>query len=187
MFSLLFQPLTASVWEDFVELFGKNGACGGCWCMWWRLQRKEFEIQKGEGNKTAIKKLVDNNESPGILAYLDGKVIGWCAVAPREHYPRMEKSRTLKRIDDKKVWSITCLFIKKEFRRKGMSTEIVKGAVNFSKNMGAKIIEAYPVIPANNNIASVFAWTGLPSTFVNAGFEEVARPSLGRIIMRYYV
>src|SRR6185437_5087682 len=95
---LKFQPLTPERWGDLESLFGARGACGGCWCMLWRLKRSEFEKQKGDKNKAALKAVVDSGEAPGILAYANGGAIGWCAVAPRETYPALDRSRVLKRI-----------------------------------------------------------------------------------------
>jgi hypothetical protein len=101
-----YHSLTPDRWGDLEELFGARGACGGCWCMLWRLKRSEFEKQKGAQNKAAFKAVVDSGEAPGILAYANGSPIGWCALAPRETYPSLGRSRVLKRIDYKPVWSI---------------------------------------------------------------------------------
>src|SRR5215470_11672322 len=114
-------PLTPDRWDDFETLFGARGACGGCWCMLWRLSRSEFEQNKGEGNREAMKQLVEADELPGLLGYLDDEPVGWCAVAPRESYPALERSRILKKIDDTPVWSISCLFVHKNHRKKGVS------------------------------------------------------------------
>jgi len=83
---LEFYPLKIERWGDFEKLFGKRGACGGCWCMWWRLKRSEFERQKGDGNKQAMKRIVASGEVPGIFAYAGGEAVAWCSVAPRENY-----------------------------------------------------------------------------------------------------
>jgi hypothetical protein len=139
--------LDNSIWNDFEELFGEKGACGGCWCMSWRLKKSEFEVQKGSGNKNAMKNLVEKNEVIGVLAYVDDKPIGWCAVAPRDKYIRLENSRVFKRIDDELVWSITCLYLSKSFRRKGVSSELIKAAVNYCRLNEVKIVEAYPTVP----------------------------------------
>ena len=85
-------PLTEARWHDFEQLFGKNGACGGCWCMLWRLPRKQFDSQKGDGNRKAMKAIVASGASPGLLGYLDGRPVGWCAVAPRENYLALRAS-----------------------------------------------------------------------------------------------
>ena len=185
--NLTFKPLDEKAWSDFEILFGKRGACGGCWCMSWRLKTSEFEKQKGAGNKKAMRSLVQKNEQIGIIAYMDKKPIGWCAVAPRETFIRLDNSRVLKRIDDEPVWSITCFFITKEFRRKGLSTELLNGVINFCKKKKVKILEGYPIVPYNKNIPAAFAWTGIPISFEKAGFKEVERRSKSRPIMRYYL
>ena len=182
-----FYPLRKNNWKDFEILFGERGACGGCWCMSWLLPKKEFDANKGAGNKRKMKKLVDGNFEPGILAYFNNEPVGWCAIAPRENYIRLENSRVLKRIDEEVVWSIPCFFIKKEFRRKGLSSEILKAATEFCKSKGVKIVEGYPAEPYSNNIPAAFAWTGFPSSFRKAGFKEVVRRSKSRPIMRYYI
>lgn len=94
-FNLKIYPLDHTRWEDFELLFGERGACGGCWCMSWRLKKSEFELGKGEHNKYSMRDIVYRNKPVGVLAYIDDKPIGWCAVAPREVYKRLEKSRVL--------------------------------------------------------------------------------------------
>jgi len=184
---LEFHPLTLERWKDLETLFGERGACGGCWCMWWRLKRSDFERQKGKKNKAALKKIVRSGQTPGILAYAKGKPIAWCSVGPRETYPALERSRVLKRIDDKPVWSVVCFFVAKPFRKKGVSFETLRAVVDFAKKSGAKIVEGYPIEPKKSRWPDAFVWTGLPSTFLKAGFKEVHRGSPTRPIMRYFV
>ena len=180
-------PLTPERWADLEELFGENGACGGCWCMWWRLKRSEFERQKGEGNRKALKKIVDSARIPGILAYTKSQPIAWCSVAPRETYPTLERSRTLKRVDDKPVWSVVCFFVARPFRRKGVTTKLLRATIDYVSGQGGKILEGYPVEPKKAKIADTFAYTGLASTFRKAGFVEVLRRSETRPMMRYMI
>ena len=184
---LEFHPLTLERWKDLETLFGERGACGGCWCMWWRLKRSDFERQKGKKNKAALKKIVRSGQTPGILAYVKGKPIAWCSVGPRETYPALERSRVLKRIDDKPVWSVVCFFVAKPFRKKGVSFETLSAVVDFAKKSGAKIVEGYPIEYKKGRWPDAFVWTGLPSTFLKAGFKEVHRGSPTRPIMRYFV
>ena len=179
-----YHSLTPDRWGDLEELFGARGACGGCWCMLWRLKRSEFEKQKGAQNKAAFKAVVDSGEAPGILAYANGSPIGWCALAPRETYPALDRSRVLKRIDDKPVWSIVCLFIARPYRRKGVSVELLKAASEYVRHRGGKIVEGYPVEPRKDDMPDVFAWTGIASAFRKAGFVECERGSDARPIMR---
>lgn len=185
--TLTFKPLTPRYWKDFEKLFGARGACGGCWCMFWRLKRSDFEKQKGEGNRCAIKSIVDGGEAPGLLAYLDRQPVGWCAVAPRICYPGLDRSHVLKRIDNQPVWSISCLFVAKHARRSGVSSALLKAAVQYVRKRGGTIVEGYPVEPKKDVMPDVFAFTGLASAFLRAGFTEHLRRSETRPIMRYQI
>jgi GNAT superfamily N-acetyltransferase len=191
---LKFHPLTPGRWADFEKLFGERGACGGCWCMFMRLPRAVFEQQKGLPNKKALHTLVKSNEAPGLLAYANGEAVGWCSVAPRSHFSALERSRILQPVDDQPVWSVTCFFIAKRFRRQGVTVELLKAAIAYVKKRGGKILEGYPVEPASTSSAGAkkmqpdtFMWTGLASAFRQAGFEECARRSETRPIMRYCI
>ncbi len=178
-----FHPLTPERWQDFETLFGERGACGGCWCMAWRLTGKQFDEQKGAPNKKAMKAIVARGDQPGVLAYVGGQAVGWCSVAPRETFIRLESSRVLKPIDDKSVWSISCFFIAKEHRRKGLSVKLLKAAIEFVRRQGGKIIEGYPNEPKKDQ-PDVFMWTGLAASFIKAGFKEADRRG-SRPIFRY--
>lgn len=185
--NLKFYPVTVKRWKDLESLFGERGACGGCWCMWWRLSRSEFNKKKGLGNKKALKKIVDSGEIPVILAYAGGEPIGWCSVAPREVFSTLERSRILKRVDEKPVWSVVCFFVAKPFRRKGVTVALLKASIEYAKRHGAKIVEGYPVDSKTTKTPDVFAYTGLASAFRKAGFVEVLRRSETRPIMRYLI
>jgi GNAT superfamily N-acetyltransferase len=185
--NLSFKELRKESWKDFETLFGEKGACGGCWCMYWRLRNKEFENQKGEGNKRAMKNLANKNEQIGIIMYLNNEPIGWCSFAPREDFTRLANSKILKPVDDKPVWSITCFFIDKNFRRQGYSVKMLKGVIGYCKKRKVRILEGYPVEPKKNKMPPAFAWTGIAAAFSQAGFKEVARRSETRPVMRYRI
>jgi GNAT superfamily N-acetyltransferase len=180
-----YHTVNAERWEDLEALFGPRGACGGCWCMWWRLARSQFQRQKGEGNKHSFRQIIEGGEGPGLLAYAGGQPVGWCAVAPRQAYPVLERSRILKRVDDQPVWSVVCFFVKKPFRGKGLTVGLLRAAVAYAEQHGATIVEGYPVEPKSSPMPAVFAYTGLASAFRKAGFVEVLRRSETRPIMRY--
>lgn len=181
---LQFLELTGNTWPSLETLFGEKGACGGCWCMTWRLKSKDYERLKGAGNKRAFKRLATSGHSLGIIATIAGDPVAWCSVSPRDELVRLENSRILSRIDENPVWSITCLFIKKEYRRKGLSAKLISAAADYAKSKGATIVEGYPVLPKKQPIPDVFAFTGVASAFLEAGFVEVARRSPTRPIMR---
>ncbi|MDT8320606.1 MAG: GNAT family N-acetyltransferase [Xanthomonadales bacterium] len=182
---LCVHPLTADRWADFEALFGSRGACGGCWCMTPRLPRAEYERNKGEGNRRAMKAAVGRGEIPGILGYLGDKAVAWCSLGPREHFSWLARSRIFQPVDDRPVWSIVCFFIDKEHRRQGLSVQMIEAACTFAAEQGAQCVEAYPVEPKKSPMPPVFAHTGLAAAFLPAGFREVARRSETRPIMRY--
>ena len=165
-------------------LFGENGACGGCWCMWFRLTNKEFEAAKGDGNREAMKALVEAGEEPGILAYVDGEPAGWCALAPRPSYGRLARSRILKPVDEAPVWSVVCFFVDRRFRGRGLTIGLLEAAAEHARRKGGTLLEGYPVEPRKERAPAVFMYHGSAAAFARAGFSEVARRSETRPIMR---
>lgn len=183
-----FKPLTPDTWKDFEVLFGENGACAGCWCMYWMMRRKEYDEKRKDGRtKTAMKKIVKTGIVPGLIAYDDNTPAGWIAIQPREKYPVLANSKILSPVDDEAVWSITCFFVHKNFRNKGLSVQLINEAVKFAKKNKAKIIEGYPVETKNDKAAPAFIWTGTASAFIQSGFTEVERRSATRPIMRKFI
>lgn len=178
-------PATPDRWEDLEGLFGPRGACAGCWCQYWRVQAGEFEAGKGEANREALRRQVRGGETPGLLAYLGGEGAGWCAVGPRERYPRLARSRILRPVDAEPVWSVVCLFVARSHRRKGVSVALLRGATEWAAARGARVVEGYPVEPREGRMPDAFAWTGTAAAFRKAGFREVARRSETRPIMRW--
>jgi len=185
--SYKFFPVTKNNWKDFEQLFGEKGACAGCWCMYWRVKSSVWEKQKGDKNKRSMKKIIFSGTIPGIIAYYNNEPVGWCSVALREEFSRLENSRILNPVDEKPVWSVVCFFINKKYRKKGLSVALLNAAKNFVKSSGGKILEGYPIEPKQDKMPDVFAWTGISAAFQSAGFKEVARRSETRPIMRYYL
>ena len=181
-----YHPLTCDRWGDFEELFGSRGACGGCWCMFWRLTRKEFNAGKGEGNRAAMKALVESGDIPGLLGYLGGRPVGWCSLAPRGQFPALARSRVLRPVDDQPCWSVSCLFVHRAYRNQGVAGLLLAAAVDYLKDKGVRFLEGYPVEPwVGKPMPAAFAWTGIPKVFAANGFVEVARRSPTRPIMRF--
>jgi GNAT superfamily N-acetyltransferase len=163
---------------------GEKGGCGGCWCMLFRLSAKEFASNKYDGNRDMMRKIVSEAKPTGLIAIYQGKAVGWIALAPREDYIKIEKSRTLKRIDDKPVWSITCFFIKKEFRRMGLSQKMIEAVIEYAGKNKIKTLEAYPVIPYADKTPPPFLWIGVLSAFTRNGFVIVQRNGKSKTIVR---
>ncbi len=182
--SLTFEELTAATWKKYETLMGEKGGCGNCWCMFFRLPYKEFQANKPGGNKILAKKLVNKGKPVGLIASLGEEPVGWIALAPREDYMKLENSRSFKPIDDKPVWSITCFFVKKEYRHQGLSNQLIKGAVAFARKKKIKVLEAYPAIPYAENVPHPFLWVGVLSSFKKNGFEVVRQSSKSRAMVR---
>ncbi|MEO1328160.1 MAG: GNAT family N-acetyltransferase [Pseudomonadota bacterium] len=177
-------PLTPERWPDLEDLFGARGASGGCWCMLWRLRKKDWTAGKGDANRDALRARVQTAPPPGVLGCLDGRAVGWCSVAPRAEFTGLAGSRILSPVDDRPVWSVTCFFFRAGFRRKGLSVPLLNAAADLARDHGAEIVEGYPIDPGEAKYAASFAWTGFRRTFEAAGFREVARRSEKRPIMR---
>ena len=183
---LSFQPLKRDLWTDLEELFGSNGACAGCWCMYWKLRGREFGENAGDPARQMQKQIVDSGTSPGLLTYSEGYPVGWIALEPRGQYPRLAHSPRLKPVDDKDVWSITCFFVEKKHRRIGLTVEMLAAAIDYVKKKGGKILEGYPVDTKDSEAPSEM-FTGSASAFRQAGFKEVARRAANRPIFRYVI
>ena len=184
---LQFQPLTPDRWRDFETLFGPSGAFSGCWCMWWRLTRTEFNRRSADERKSGMKSVVDSGEAPGIVAYVDGQPAGWCSVAPRERFGSLERSHTLKRLDKRPVWSVVCFFVGRPFRGRGVMGGLLRAAVDYARQQGADVVEGYPVEGKGNLPGGTKAYVGIASAFRQAGFVEVGHPAPDRRVMRYYI
>lgn len=183
-------PATAERWDDLEALFGRSGAAGGCWCMFWRLDRANFKKMKGEGTRGVLKAMTLNNEVPGVLAYDGSRAVGWCSIGPREDFAALENSRLLKRIDDQPVWSIVCFFVSKDYRGQGVSRALLAGAVQYALSKGAAIVESYPIdlqseLLAGQRLTGYSGYMGIASVFRSLGFVECARVSGTQRIMRY--
>jgi len=178
-----FAPLTPDRWDDLTRLFGERGA-GGCWCMYWRTSRAQFSRQGNAGNRKAFRSLVNGGQVTGVIGYVDDDPAGWISIAPRESYASLERSRRLKRIDDKPVWSIVCFFIHRSHRGQGLMLPLIEAGAAFAAEHGAKLVEAYPTDPEIDPRGPAEAYMGVLPSFLQAGFREVARPSSGRVIVR---
>lgn len=181
--TLVCKPVTPERRADFERLFESGGSCAGCWCMWWRITRTQFNHQSREEKRQAMLALIEGGTVPGLLGYVEDKPVGWVSVAPREDFPSLNNSRVLGRVDDLPVWSIVCFVVAHAWRKKGLMLPLIQGAVAYAAEHGARIVEAYPQ-DSSERISTVSRFVGVYPVFVRAGFEEVARRSETRPIMR---
>ncbi len=177
-------PVTRDRWDDLAQLFGPSGAYSGCWCMFWRVKSSEFEANGNKGNRKAMQHLVARNEVPGLLAYVDGRPVGWFSLGPKEQFGRIARSPLFKNIDGQKVWSVVCFFIDKEYRNRGVSKRLLSAAADYARAQGARALEAYPIDTRGKRRADAALFTGTQLLFEQAGFVEVARRKEHRPVMR---
>jgi GNAT superfamily N-acetyltransferase len=168
------------------QLFGDNGACGGCWCMWWRVPQggKTWDQAKGKKNRDAFRRLVKGGKVHGVLAFAGEEPVGWCCFGPRSTFPRILRVRALQREALATTWSVVCFYIPARWRGQGVATQLVKAATERAFALGAKEVEGFPVVPkkAPEKVPAAFAWTGVPALFEAAGYEEMDRPDASRPI-----
>ena len=174
--------LTAERWADFERLFGPRGAYAGCWCMWPRLRSKDFNASTAAGRKAAMRGLAESGEAPGLLAYVDGQAVGWAALDRRERLEHFEYSRKLKSLDRPEgLWSIVCFVIDKGHRRRGLMSRLLEAAVDYARERGAQVIEAYPIDP-HGDLKSYHGFTGIASVFERAGFVRVGGTDSDQVV-----
>jgi GNAT superfamily N-acetyltransferase len=181
-------PATADRWADVVTPLGGNGD-RGCWCQAPRGRAVGYG-KSGPGlRREALRSQLDEAPPPGMLAYIDGEVAGWCGFGPRPSLPRLVRSRTIPKIDDLAVWSILCFNVRVGHRRRGVAAALLAGVVDFAMRSGAPGVEAYPIDPEGGRVNANFGYVGVTPMFETAGFRRVVETSAHsdhrpRILMR---
>jgi len=182
------RPLTPGDWPVIERLFGPNGACGGCWCMYWRLPRggKLWDEHKGAKNKRAFERLVTSGKVHGCFAFAGDEPVGWCCIGPRGDFPRLERTRALATDWSDTTWAVVCLYIRAGWRRRGIATRLVRSATDLARELGASELEAYPVRPKHEDkpVPAAFAWTGVPELFERHRFVTITPSDRSRDVYR---
>ena len=178
---LVVRPVAPGDFPRLAELFGPRGACAGCWCMAWRLERAEWEAGRGAPNRARLQRLVraaDRRAPPGVLALVGERAVGWCSIAPRAEFVALAQKPSLATDWDEHTWSVTCFFVAKDQRRRGLGKRLLTEAVRLARRHGATRVEGYPAAPPKQggDLPAVFAWTGLPAVFEACGFEPLPDP-----------
>jgi GNAT superfamily N-acetyltransferase len=166
------RELTPERWPDLERLFGARGACGGCWCMWWRVPRggQLWEETKGAPARRQFRARVLDGAAHGVIAYDGQEPVGWCTLGPRADFPRLETVRAWQGTAADGVWSIPCFFVVAGRRGQGVSRALLAAALRACRRRGARTVEGYPV---TKQTAAAFAWTGPLSLFEAEGFARV--------------
>jgi GNAT superfamily N-acetyltransferase len=177
---LRIRPLTLDLWPALEDLFGKNWPCHDCWCMYWRIGNS-YRRRPRERNKADFRRVVKQGPPPGLLAFDGDLAVGWCQLTPRDGLPWLDRAWRLRRIDDVPVWSISCFYVRKGYRKLGVTSALIEAAVKTAKSAGAPALEAYPL---DADLSPSASGTGYASTFARAGFRVVGRRTPPRPIMR---
>jgi len=178
------EPLTSQNWDKFEELFGRlQGANGGCWCMWWRLPRPEWQALTKEERRTRFKQIVRRKEHVGVLLFKDDIAVGWCAVTPPGSLPTFERSHVSKSIDEIKAWRVSCFFVKAGYRNQGYMRYLLQGAIWFAKTNKAPALDAFPQV-MKGRAGYVDTFIGVDSSFRACGFKMIEPRGKFRCAMR---
>jgi len=189
---------TADRWDDLRVILGPRDLdTPSCWCLSMRVSQSDPRFKGLKGDRTALararvavsKELCSGATPPGILAYVDGEVAGWCSVSPRASYDRLATSRVIPHLDDAPVWSVVCLVVRAGWRRQGLAGHLLDGAVEFACSHAAAVVEGYPVDNRGERIDVASAYVGTRTLFERHGFawaSDTAAVGGGkpRVIMR---
>jgi hypothetical protein len=174
-------PVTLDLWPALEDLFGKRGACNGCWCMYWRIGA-DYRKRPRERNRLALREIVKRGPPPGLIAFDGDVAVGWCQLTPRSALPWLDRTWRLKRVDEVAVWSLSCLYVRIGYRKRGVTSALIAAALKAAKRARAPQLEVYPLDAGKTPSAS---GTGYVSTFARAGFRTVACHFAPRPIMRH--
>ena len=176
---------TADRWADIEHVMSGRGDPGRCWCQYFRLTTAGWRETRTADRRQALREQVGTaGPAPGVLGYVDGEPIGWCAVAPRADYVQLGRVAEATQ-DADGVWAVTCFVVRVGHRRRGLAAELLVGAVDLARRNGAAVVEGYPVDPsAKAHTTASGLYHGAASTFSAVGFTEVARPTPARPVMR---
>jgi len=174
-------PLTPELWPALEDLFNEQWPVGHCWCMYWRVGN-DYNKRPAAANRAAFQDVIRNGPPPGLLAFDGDLAVGWSQLTPRDALPWLDHTWRLKRVDDVPVWSLSCFYIRKGYRRQGVTSALIAAALDAARHAGAPALEAYPLDAKLTPSASS---TGYVSTFKRAGFKVVVRHVPPRPIMRY--
>lgn len=182
------KPLTEERMEDFATVMNPNHRENHCWCLSHRLSATEIR-ERGAGDRfEAMRSLSAETIAPGVIAYRGGEPVGWCSISPRSQIPLLERSKLIRPVDDVEVWSIICMVVRGGGRRQGVNRDMLHGAVEYARELGAPAVEAYPVDP-EGRMDLTMAFVGTRKMFEQVGFEIVGvsdaqASKMPRLIMR---
>ncbi len=183
-------PLSAATWPALAALFEAGGDPRWCFCQFWRKPGLNWTNTTQAENRADLEAQLADPLPPGLVAMRGDEAVGWVAVAPRDGYPRLTRSRTIPQLPGGDVWSITCLVVRRTARRAGLASSMVAAATAFALEHGAAIVEGYPVATQGSRLSAASVYTGTLSMFARVGFTEAApttshpAPGRSRVVVR---
>ena len=178
---LTFKPISAEQQPLLDRFCNAHGKFRYCACMRWRMTSTEFRQSSKQTRVQALNDLVQAGTQIGVLAVRDDVPVGWCSVAPKTEYRRLQRYKPLRPIDDQFAWAVVCFFIAASDRRQGLPGKLLMAARDYALSEGATIVEGYPVDPGSAS----YTWMGSPALFRAAGFEDATPPNSERMTMRF--
>lgn len=179
--ALRIEPLSPKNWAAFADLFDTTGPVGRCWCMYPRIGAA-YRHHDATENRRDFKALVHEGRSPGLLAFDGEQAVGWCGVTPREDVPHLQKIWPKSGADKEGTWRISCFYVRKGYRRRGITRALIDAAIGHARDQGATAVEARPL---DASLSPSATSAGYVTTFAAAGFEPVDRSKPQSPLMRY--
>lgn len=167
------RPATVERFDDVAALLGPKNPERACWCLYYRVSSGAFSALRGQQRPELLRELCAKDQAPGMLAYLDGVPVGWCALGPRTEMERLQRSRTIPKVDERPVWSVVCFVVRPGYRRRGVARALLDGGISYARSCAAVALEAYPVDTEGGRISGAFAYVGTTKMFEEAGFTRI--------------
>ncbi|WP_164233897.1 GNAT family N-acetyltransferase [Microbacterium hydrocarbonoxydans] len=188
MVTITTEVATIARWDDVQHALTGGGDGASCQCIWPVLSNKDWNATTTPQRKEMLREEIQTGPPPGIIAYVDGEAAGWIRIGPRTRQARVPRTRIIaasstEPFDDDSVWAVTCFVVRREHRGTGLNTELLRAAVEYARESGARLIEGYPVDTRGQQKRSNDLFHGTLSTFLAAGFEEKTEMKPGRALV----
>ena len=188
MAQITIEPATPARFDDAQHALTGGGDGRHCQCQWWTITNAQFNALSTDERRELLRDEIESGPPPALIAYVDGEAAGWVRVGPRTAQVRLSRTKLFAASEepwnDDTVWAVSCFVVRKEHRGAGLNAHLLDAAIAFARDGGARVVEAYPVDPTlGRKKSSNDLYHGVVSTFLSAGFREIARPSPDRPIM----
>ncbi|GAT73602.1 GCN5-related N-acetyltransferase [Microbacterium sp. HM58-2] len=188
MVTITTEVATIARWDDVQHALTGGGDGASCQCIWPVLSNKDWNATTTPQRKEMLREEIQAGPPPGIIAYVDGEAAGWIRIGPRTRQARVPRTRIIaasstEPFDDESVWAVTCFVVRREHRGTGLNTELLRAAVEYARESGARLIEGYPVDTRGEQKRSNDLFHGTLGTFLAAGFEEKTEMKPGRALV----